>query len=300
MDIASVEFLSSRSIEAFIDHPHVLDGSIGRTLAYLAVSLLLGLRLWLGIPQGRHIRLLPYQITILIAGFAGAFLVIHGALSEAVDPFAAAFSMQEVPVFFSDYRHMLLRTMYGNAWIAYGVSLAAGVLLARRPWPGWICAVGAGAALAVCGHSGEYGLRQPLYWAGAIHLLLALSWFGGLAVLVVARLGGGWQADLPALRFFSRVALPLFILIVLTGGMRLGLQYYYEQGLGAIYLIMLGFKLAAIAGVVWSAARLRGLLRAPAFGEDESGRYDNGLGTEMFFAALLIFATSLLTQLPPK
>lgn len=297
MDIASVGLLSSRSIDAFIDHPHVLDGAIGRTLAYLATSLVLGLRLWMHIPQGRDIRFRPYQISALIAGFAGAILVIHGTLAEAVDPFSTAFSMEEAPVYFSDYRHMLLHTIYGNAWIAYAVLLTAGVLMIRRPWTAWLCGLGAGVALAVCGHSGEYGLDEPLYWVGTAHLLLALTWIGGLAVLVMARLAGGWQADLPALQYFSRVALPVFILIVLSGLTRLGLQYVYEQGLGAIYLLMLGCKLLAVVGVMASAARLRAMLKAQPFSE---GRYDNGLGTEVFFAALLIFATALLTQLPPK
>jgi putative copper export protein len=205
--------------------------------------------------------------------------------------------MEETPVYFSDYRHMLLHTIYGNAWVAYVILLTTGVLLIRRPWPAWLCGLGAGLALAVCGHSGEYGLDEPLYWLGAMHLLLALTWIGGLSVLVMARLAGGWQADFPALQYFSRVALPVFILIMLTGLARLGLQYVYEQGLGAIYLIMLGCKLVAVAGVVASAAGLRALLKAQPFSER---RYDNGLGPEVFFAALLIIATALLTQLPPR
>src|SRR5690606_24553070 len=77
MDIASVEFLSSASIEAFADHPHVLDGSLGRTLAYSALAIMLGLRLWLGvIRDAGPARLVPYQLTALGAGFAGAFMVI--------------------------------------------------------------------------------------------------------------------------------------------------------------------------------------------------------------------------------
>jgi hypothetical protein len=298
MDIASVEFLSSRSIEAFIDHPHVLDGALGRSLAYLGTALLLGLRIWLQTMRSNvSLRLLPYQAAALAAGFTGAFLAIHGALSEAVDPFSSAFSMQETSISLADYCHMLFHTTYGQAWVTYGALLTAGILLVTRPLPAWLAAVGSGAALAVCGHSGEYGLDVPLYWFGAAHLLLALGWFGGFMLLVIGRLGRGWRAEYLALQYFSRLALPLFILIVLTGVIRLGLQYYYESGLGVIYLVMLVFKLAAAAGVVISAARLRSLLKSSASTENH---YDNKLATEVFFALLLIFAAALLTQLPPK
>src|SRR3546814_20919362 len=86
MDIASVELLSSRSVEAFADHPHVLDGSLGRTLAYLALAIVLGLRLWIrAIRDTGPTRFIPYQLTALVTGFAGAFLVIHAALAEAAE-----------------------------------------------------------------------------------------------------------------------------------------------------------------------------------------------------------------------
>ena len=298
MDIASVEFFSSRSIEAFIDHPHVLDGSLGRTLAYLGLSIVIGLRLWMGIlHSNRPMRLMAYQFTALAAGFAGAFLVVHASLSEAVNPFSSSFTMQDVPISFADYKQMLLHTSYGNAWLIYLSLLAAGILTVRYAWPAWLCATGSAFALAACGHSGEYGLTAPLYWFGAIHLLLGLTWIGGLCILVTGRLGEGWRIEYAALQSFSRLALPLFLLIVLMGMIRLGLQYWYEQGLGMVYVAILLLKLAAVAGVVISAARLRKLFRTAAINESQ---YDDKLGTEVFFAALLVLATALLTQLPPK
>ncbi|HZV61552.1 MAG TPA: hypothetical protein VFF75_03980 [Methylophilaceae bacterium] len=297
MDIASVEFFSSRSIEAFTNHPHVLDGSLGRALAYLGLSLVIGLRLWMGIlrnagPANLHV----YQWTGLVAGFTGAFLVIHASLAEAVDPFSSSFSMQETAITFADYRQMLLHTDYGIAWLVYLGLLIVGIMQIRRAWPSWIAAIGAALALAACGHSGEYGLDAPLYWLGAIHLALALAWLGGLCVLVTGRLGSTWRIEYEALQAFSGVALPLFLLIVLLGLIRLGLQYGYEEGLGPLYVSILVLKLIAVTGVVVSAARLRKLLRHG--GKEQA--YDNKLGMEIFFAGLLILATALLTQLPPK
>lgn len=298
MDIASVEFLSSRSIEAFADHPHVLDGSLGRTLAYLALAIMLGLRLWIGaIRSTGPSRLGPYQLTALIMGFAGAFLVIHAALAEAVAPFSSPFSMQVSTITLADYRQLLLHTTYGRAWLAYGALLTAGILLVRRPWFAWPAGIGAAFALAACGHSGEYGLYTPLFWFGAVHLLLALTWVGGFVVLVTGRWGSSWRAEYPALHSFSRLALPLFLLIILMGVIRLGLQYWYEQGLGPVYVAILLLKLIAVTGVVASAAGLRKMLGNQAVTES---RYDQKLGNEVFFAALLILSTALLTQLPPR
>ena len=146
MDIASVEFLSSRSIEAFADHPHVLDGSLGRTLAYLALAIVLGLRLWVGaIRDTGPTRFIPYQVTALIAGFTGAFLVIHAALAEAVDPFSSPFSMQASPVTLADYQQLLLHTTYGNAWIVYGGLMTAGVLFIQYSWSAWPAGIAGGA-----------------------------------------------------------------------------------------------------------------------------------------------------------
>jgi hypothetical protein len=136
-----------------------------------------------------------------------------------------------------------------------------------------------------------------LYWFGAIHLLLGLTWIGGLSILVVGRLGGGWRIEYAELQSFSRVALPLFLLIVVMGMIRLGLQYWYEKGLGSIYVTMLVLKLVAVAGVIVSAARLRRLLGSQVATESQ---YDEKLGTEVFFAALLVLSTALLTQLPPS
>lgn len=299
MDIASVEFFSSRSIEAFIDHPHVLDGSLGRSLAYLGLSIVIGVRLWMGILRDSGpAQLLAYQLTALVTGFAGAFLVVHASLSEAVNPFSSAFSMQDLPISFFDYRQMLLHTAYGNAWLAYVGLLVTGIFTIRYAWPAWLSVIGAVFALAACGHSGEYGMTAPLYWFGAIHLLLGLAWIGGLCILVAGRFGGGgWKIEYAGLQSFSRLALPLFLLIVLMGVIRLGLQYWYEEGLGPIYVTMLAFKLIAVAGVIVSAARLRRLLSSHTAADSQ---YDDKLGTEVFFAALLVLSTALLTQLPPN
>jgi putative copper export protein len=288
--------LLSLSADAFSAHPHVLDATLGRALAYLGSALLFGMRLWLAtIRSASFVRLTPYRVTALLAGLAGALLVTHGALVEAIDPFALAVSSQESTVGLDDYLR-LLHTSFGAAWIAYSALLVLGVLLIRHPLA-WLMALGSAAALAASSHAGELGLPTPGYVLGLIHLVLALLWLGGLAILAAGRLGESWHAEHAAVKRFSRFALPTFALILLSGVARLTWQVWLEQGLSVLYLVFLGLKLFVTAGIMFSAWRLRHVLQ---HGAADDPAYDHQLGSELFFAALLVFTTALLTQIPPN
>lgn len=288
--------LLSLSAEAFNAHPHVLDATLGRALAYLGSALLFGMRLWLGtIHSASFVRLTPYRVTALLAGMAGALLVTHGALVEAINPFALATSSQESTVSLDDYQR-LLQTSFGTAWIVYCALLALGVLLIRHPLS-WLMAVGSAGALAASSHAGELGLPTPGYLLGLMHLVLALLWLGGLAILAVGRLGESWRAEHAAVQRFSRFALPAFALILLSGVARLAWQVWLEQGLSMLYLVFLALKLSVAAAIIFSAWRLRHVLQ---HGATDDPAYDHHLGSELFFAAVLVFITALLTQIPPN
>ncbi|MFZ5655441.1 MAG: hypothetical protein ACOY42_13730, partial [Pseudomonadota bacterium] len=151
-------------------------------------------------------------------------------------------------------------------------------------------------ALAASTHAAGSGLGSPRYWLHVLHLAAALTWLGGLAVLCTARFGRARAAGPPQLQAFSRAALPLFLIAVATG--IAGVAAQLEYALSAVYLAVLGLKLAAVAGVAAAARRLRLLLRQPA-AADFDVRYDGTLGTEIFFAALLLLAAALLTQVSP-
>jgi len=97
------------------------------------------------------------------------------------------------------------------------------------------------------------------------------------------------------LRAYSRFALPVFIAILLTGAIRLGLQFAVDNRLSWAYLGVLLIKLFAITGVVLSAATLRGILSHTTPADAD---YDYHLTYEVFCACMLLLATTMLTQLP--
>lgn len=297
-----MESLLSASAEVLQSHPHLFDGSLGRALAYLGLALMLGVRLWLDAISNTLLgRLKAVQLTALGAGWMGALLALNASVLEAAAPFAqlgpfAQSGTEPNNVTLDDYVRLLLGTSYGKTWLLYCTLLTIGTAVLRKPLPALIACVGAVAALAASSHAGERGWATPQYLLDVVHLSLALTWLGGVAVLAGGRLGKAWRVDDEALQRFSGVALPIFILAVLTGIGRLGLQYVMEQGLATIYLLMLGLKLLAIVGVIICAWQLRGILRR----EEQDLAYDNKLGTEVFCAALLLLFAALLTQTPPN
>lgn len=108
------------------------------------------------------------------------------------------------------------------------------------------------------------------------------------------RAGAGGRAA--AVAGLLPAALPLFLIAVTTG--IVGVAARLEYSLSAVYLAVLGLELAAVAGVATTAWRLRSLLWHPPTA-DFDVRYDGMLGTEIFFAALLL-ASALLTQVSPS
>lgn len=280
------------SADLFAVHPHLLDAALGRTLAYFSTALVLGLRFWAQVGGPVPHGLQRYRLLALTMGLAGAFLVLHASLDESLDPFAASDSSQN-SLSLDAYLRLILQTRFGQAWLAFAACLAIGVAGFRHALPGWLGGLGLCAALVASSHAGERGMTL-LFGIDLLHLALALFWLGGLALLVWCHLGGACEAG-PALRQrFSALALPVFMSIVATGLLRASVQLWNEGGMGLPYLAVLAIKLAAVAGVMVAASRLRPLLAA-----DHNARTQDGLSLEAFFAALALFFTGLLTQLPP-
>lgn len=271
---------------------------LGRSLSYLGVGLFLGLAVWrLLVSDGRPADLRPYRLTAWLCGLAGAALSLNATVISALNPFAPTLTDPALPPGLGDYLHFLLHTAYGTAWLALVAALTlAGVAGRRTGWVG-LWGMAALAALALTGHAGDAGLAQPRYWLDLLHATFALAWLGGLAVLIPGRLGGRWRAGRAELRAFSRFALPAFGLAAFTGVVRAGLEWQTQGGLGGLYLGVLGLKVLAVTGVAVSAYRLRQWLARPAAADPA---YDDGLSREVFFAAVLVLLTALLTQLAPR
>lgn len=273
-------------------HPHLLDAALGRTLAYFSTALVLGLRFWAAVGGPLPNGLRRYRLLALAVGLAGTFLVLNASLDESLDPFAVG-EITQASVALDAYGRLLLQTRFGQAWLAFAASLAVGVAGCRYAAPGWLGGLGLCTALVASSHAGERGITL-LFGIDLLHLALALFWLGGLALLVWCHLGGACEAGATLRRRFSALALPVFMSIIAIGLLRAGVQFWNEGGMDLAYLAVLAMKLAAVAGVMVAASRLRRLL-----GQDPDARTRDGLSLEAFFAALALFFTGLLTQLPP-
>jgi putative copper export protein len=285
--------------EALGAHPHVLDGGLGRALAYFGLALCFGIRVWPDLVRDVDLKsLVGLRVSAAACGLVGMLIALNATAVELAAPFRPQGQDLGIATL-AELHTVLLGTTFGNAWLGYAACLVLGTVFGNYRPVAWAAVLGMGLALALAGHAGEYGWSGPALWIDLLHLTFALMWLGALALLVAGRLGKTWAPERDALLRFSRIALPMFGAILLTGLVRLYVQYENQGGyLGGAYLLMLGLKLCAVLGVVVAAAGLRRQLRDSGDLSWER-RYDNGLSSEVFFAALVVFATSLLTQLPP-
>jgi putative copper resistance protein D len=191
---------------------------------------------------------------------------------------------------------LLQNTNFGKAWLSYTAFLVLAVFsksLRLRV----LALVGMLMALVFTSHAGEEGLLHATFWVDFVHLLLALSWLGGLTVLITLRLGKKHTIEVNGLQFFSKLALPVFILILASGVMQVILRILQENNLNFGYLAVLTTKLILVVVIMLSAWVLRRHLKQNKIDETV---FDNGLSLEFFFALVLILTTGLLTQIPPS
>jgi len=136
-------------------------------------------------------------------------------------------------------------------------SVAAALIAMRaqaRTGRAWalLALIGAACALAWTGHA---RLWAPEAWTGAlilVHVACALVWAGGLLPLAAAARTGDFT---PVLQGFSRVAAPVFILLVLSGAALAAVQIMgpretFETAWG----VALAVKLALVAAIGMFAA----------------------------------------------
>jgi putative copper export protein len=279
-------------LQSFAETSHILDSALGRALVYLSMAILLGTRLWRDglavMVATRHLRL-----AALLSGAAGCLLLVYATLAQ-LSPNPDAMSLS--PISWPDFQAFMFHTSVGIGWLVFLAGLSISVVLIEHK-ASWLGILAMLLSVSANSHAGEYGLLSLTYATDLLHLSLALLWSGGVLVLVVLRLGKTSIADSKQLKRFSRLALPLFLLILLSGMARLMIQYGHDQGFAVLYITMLALKLMAVAGVAWSAYGLRQQLKRTNI---DDGHYDNRLSMEIFFIAILIFATAIFTQLPTR
>lgn len=286
------DFLS-RSAELLTTHPHLLDGGLGRGLLYSALALIFGTRVWFVLVARPVVPLRQISLIAGALGVVGLALMLNTLALQVAYPFGA----ENMP-FFADgasYRKVL-HGSFGIAWAAIAVFFIL-ALLTLRSWFSWVFGIAMGLCLAANSHASEAGMLAWVYLIDALHLVLGLSWLGGVLVLAWVRLGGNQGLDVNALRDWSSVALPLFGAILALGVVRLLLTLRIEGEVNLLYGTMLGLKVAAVLAVIYHAQKLRRELRRSRFAWR---KFDDGLSLELFAAFILILLTALITQLQPS
>ena len=196
----------------------------------------------------------------------------------------------------------------GEALIArLAITLALAVMLAllmrRRPLPraligAWAaCAIGLTATWTLADHSHtgmQAGLAVPV---ACVHLLAVSLWLGGLITLAVCATAAAAddQRD-QALARFSRLALPCFAAIVLTGLY----QSWREVGtLGALpgteFGRLLLIKLGGVLVILTVASQARRFVRRAAIPRGVSGL----VAVEATFGVAVLAVTALLVNAAP-
>ncbi|MFN4008971.1 MAG: CopD family protein [Pannonibacter sp.] len=107
----------------------------------------------------------------------------------------------------------------------------------------------AGLSFALSGHAAGAEPRTLMAPAMAVHATIALFWAGTLPVLFVRAVNGRLSAD--ELARYSRFALPLVIMLLVTGGILAAVQLGApERIFGSSYGSLLMMKLGLVAGLL--------------------------------------------------
>lgn len=280
-------------MEILFEHPHLLDGALGRAAAYLAIALLLGISIWeywLKTPLNYQRY---YQWCALFLGIFGLVIAINSTALETSNPFGGdAMALPDL----ATAMELLQKTHFGQAWLSYTFFLFLAVFSRWFSLRG-LAILGMLATLVASSHAGESGLLHLAFWVDYVHMFFALSWLGGLTVLIALRLGKRQSINKDGLHFFSRLALPIFLFVLASGLMQIVLRVIQENQLNSGYIAVLGTKLILVLAIVLSAWGLRRHLKRDSL---SATAFDNGLSLEFFFALVLILTTGLLTQIPPS
>lgn len=272
---------------------HLLDGSLGRMFALMAVSIMAGIYLWSHVFHHPRQPFHAIARAAIIIGWIGIALSINSTFFELSESFVrnegAALQWQHgLPLIF--------QTRYGQLWLAFGGLL----LLARRCIPHPRIMLVSLCALIIClsgnGHAADNGMLGFKFFLHTLHLACISIWLGGLMLIVLARYSDLWRINPSGLVKFSNFILPVFLVGLTTGALRLVAEFLENNRLNLGYVCLVMTKVALVLAICVCALGLRRLLRHKTLDEK---KYDDILGIEFFLAILLLFAAAMLTQLPP-
>jgi copper transport protein len=181
--------------------------------------------------------------------------------------------------------------------------------------PAALVAIGLAGTPGFAGHADTGSWTVYAVVLDTIHVLAMSVWLGGLAVLLVAALGGGFSGGLRrALITFSRVALTCVLVLVATGlfaawrqvGFRL--SGYTSTSYGRILLVKLGIVVLLVGVAAISRSIVNKRRAAPIDAPDSAiaaidsrtaGGLRRSVGTEVALGLAVLIVTALLVNAQP-
>jgi copper transport protein len=225
--------------------------------------------------------------------------------------------------------HDVLRTRYGHVTEVRLLLLAAAAVLllfvgrvdrARRPPVGWtvpaaLVAIGLAGTPGFAGHAGTGDWTFYAVVLDTIHVLAMSLWLGGLVVLLLAALGGGFSGGLRhALITFSQIAFTCVVVLIATGlfaswrqvGFRI--SGYTSTSYGRILLVKIGLVALLVGLAAISRSIVGGRRPAPSAAPDTAiAAIDNrtvlglrrSVGGEVALGLAVLIVTALLVNAQP-
>jgi copper transport protein len=249
---------------------------IARVLVFAGLALLIGGAVFLVLIAGGTSAARATRRVIWIGWIILALSTIGALLLQG--PYAAGTGVGDA--FKWSVVHDVLQTRFGHVtevrFLLLAVALALLAFLGRvgtgrvRRTPIWwlvaggIVAVGLAATPGFEGHAATGDFTTLAVVFDTLHVLAMSVWLGGLVVLLVAALGGGFSGGLRhALTTFSRLAFWCVVVLILTGmfaswrQVGFAIRGYTHTSYGNILLV----KLVFVAALVGVAAISRSIVR---------------------------------------
>lgn len=282
----------------------VLRSPRGEATAWLVPSGIRGAMGEAGRDPGRLARR-AWRLTIN-AGWIAVTAAVGVAIGEAIDA-SGGLRPEGLTAF------LVSNVAGAGRVLVVGAVLAAVVLAPRRRLGSAFALAVAFLAIALSGHANSSEYRLVAVLTDWVHLLAGTIWVGGLAQIAATWLPGvrGASQSLRSLVMssvlapFGRIALPAFLVSVLTGLtsalVELGsAERLWQTPYGRVLLIKLGLVVAIALLSFWHSSRLRPRLISTSSPGDPrlDRRHWRLLGFEPFIGLLVVLAAGVLVTFP--
>lgn len=269
---------------------HLLDGMLGRAFALFAVAMLCGIYLWRHYFRLWISTLNKLTSVVVLIGLCGVALSLNSTFFQLADAGGEGASLP-----WQQVMPLLVQTSYGRYWIGFSLLLMFAWRTVNHGHWLLLSIVGMMLCLGMNSHASDTGSAMTLA-LHMVHVACVLIWWGGLMMIMLGRVAQICAAERPTLQAFSSLILPVFLLGLVTGGLRLASAFFENGALSSAYWMLVAVKGGLVLAVMLCAWRLRVLLQPVVFNDNS---YDDGVSLEFFFAVLLLLAAAMLTQLPP-